>query len=77
MLLDVYKSIKPLIFILQTSRGACSVSNRNTYYELCIQSLNELNEKSNYCNSEKLNHLKQTADHKTLSMPPSAQVRSR
>ena len=36
----------------------------------------ELKEKSNYCNSEKFNHLKQTADDKTLTMPPSAQVRS-
>ena len=38
--------------------------------------MNELKEKSNYCNSENFNRLKQTADDKTLSMPPSAQVRS-
>ena len=41
-LLDVFKSIKPLILFLQTSKGACSVSNANTYYELCLQSFNEL-----------------------------------
>ena len=52
----------------------CSVSDANTYYELCLQSLNELKEKSNYCNSENVNCLEQTADDKTLTMPPSAQV---
>ena len=36
------------------SKGACSVSDANTYYELCLQSLNELKEKSNYCNSKKI-----------------------
>ena len=46
------------------------------HYELCLQSLNELKEKPKYCNSENFNHLKQTADDKTLTMPPSAQVRS-
>ena len=75
MLLDVFKSIKPLILFFQTSKGACSVSDANTYYELCLQSLNELKEKSNYCNSESFNRLKQTTDDKTLTMPP-AQVRS-
>ena len=43
--------------------------------ELCLQSLNELKEESNYCNSENVNRLKQTIDDKTLTMPPSAQVR--
>ena len=76
MLLDVFKSIKPLILFFQTSKGACSVSDANTYYELCLQRLNELKEKPNYCNSENFNRLKQTADDKTLTMPPSAQVRS-
>ena len=57
--------------LFQTSKGACSV---NTYHELCLQSLNELNEKSNYCNSEIFNRFKQTAEDKTLIMPPSAQV---
>ena len=46
------------------------------HYELCLQSLNELKEKPKYCNSENFNHLKQTADDKTLTMPPSAQVHS-
>ena len=46
------------------------------HYELCLQSLNKLKEKPKYCNSENFNHLKQTADDKTLTMPPSAQVRS-
>ena len=76
MLLDVFKSIKPLILFFQTSKGECSVSDANTYYELCLQRLNELKEKPNYCNSENFNRLKQTADDKTLTMPPSAQVRS-
>ena len=74
MLLDVFKSIKPLILFFQTSKGECSVSDANTYYELCLQRLNELKEKPNYCNSENFNRLKQTADDKTLTMPPSAQV---
>ena len=56
------------------SKGVCSVSDANTYYELCLQRLNELKEKTNYCNSENFNRLKQTADDKTLTMPPSAQV---
>ena len=71
ILLDVFKSIKLLILLFQTSKGACSV---NTYHELCLQSLNELNKKSNYCNSEIFNRFKQTAEDKTLTMPPSAQV---
>ena len=54
----------------------CSVSNGNIYYELCLQSFNELKEKSNYFNSENFNRLRQTADDNTLAMPPSAQVRS-
>ena len=74
MLLDVFKSIKPLILFFQTSKGVCSVSNANTYCKLCFQSFNELKEKSNYCNSENFNCLKQTARVKTLTMPPSAQV---
>ena len=53
-----------------------SVSDANTSYELCLQSLNELEEKSNYGNWENFNLLKQTADDKTLTMPPSPQVRS-
>ena len=57
------------------SKGACSVSDANTYHELCLQSLNKFKEKSNYCNSENVNRLKQTIDDKTLTMPPSAQVR--
>ena len=76
MLLDVFKSIKLLILCFQTSKGVCSASNANTYYELCLQSLNELKEKSNYCNSENFNHLKQTANDKTLTTPHSAQVHS-
>ena len=42
MLLDVFKSIKLLIIFFQTSKGACSVSDANIYYELCLQRLNEL-----------------------------------
>ena len=76
MLLDVLKSMKLLILFFQTSKGACSVSDASTYYELCLQRLNELKEKPNYCNSKNFNRLKQTADDKTLTMPPSAQVRS-
>ena len=76
MLLDVFKSIKPLILFFQTSKGAYSASDASTYYELCLQSLNELKEKSNYCNSENFNHLKQIADDRNLTMLPSAQVRS-
>ena len=76
MLLDVFKSIKQLILLFKMSKGACSVRDANTCYELCLQSLNELKEKSNYCNSENFNCLKQTADDKTLTMPPSAQVHS-
>ena len=45
------------------------------HYEVWLQSLYELKEKSNYFNSENFNCLKQTADDKTLTMPPSAQVR--
>ena len=75
ILLDVFKSLKPLILFFQTIKGACSVSDANTYYELCAQNLNELKEKSNNSNSENFNRLKQTADDKTLIMPPSAQVR--
>ena len=74
MLLDVFKSIKQLILLFKMSKGACSVRDANTCYELCLQSLNKLKEKSNYCNSENFNRLKQTADDKTLTMPPSAQV---
>ena len=69
MLFDIFKWTKPLILFFQTSKGACSVSDANTYYELCLQSLNELKEKSNYCNSENFNHLKQTAHDKSLTMP--------
>ena len=58
------------------SKGVCSVSNANTYHELCLQRLKKLKEKPNHCNSENFNHLKQTADDKTLTMPPSAQLRS-
>ena len=50
MLLDVFKSIKPLILFSQTSKGVSSVSDANSSYELCLQSLNELEEKSNYGN---------------------------
>ena len=74
MLLYVFKFIKLLILLFQTSKGACSVSNAKTYCKLCFQSFNELKEKSNYCNSENFNCLKQTADDKTLTMPPSAQI---
>ena len=74
MLLDVFKSIKQLILLFKMSKGACSVRDANTCYELCLQSLNELKEKSNYCNSENFNCLKYSADGKTLTMPPSAQV---
>ena len=70
MLLDVFKSIKPLALFFQMLKGA------KTYYELCLQRLNELKEKPNYCNSENFNRLKQTADDKTLTMSPSARVRS-
>ena len=58
------------------TKGACSIRDANTHYELCLQSLNELKEKSNDYNSENFNCLKQTADDKTLTMPPSAQVHS-
>ena len=58
MLLDVFKSIRPLILLFETSKGACSVSDANTYYELCLQSLKKLKEKSNYCNYENFNRLK-------------------
>ena len=47
---------------------------RCKHYELFVQSLNELKEKSNYCNSENFNRLKQTAEGKTLTMPPFTQV---
>ena len=76
MLLNVFKSIKLLILFSRISKEACSVGNPNTYSELCVQSLNKLKEKSNYCNSENFNCLKQTADDKTLTIPPSAWVRS-
>ena len=36
--------------------------------------IEQVKRKTNYCNSENFNHLKQTADDKTLTMPPSAQV---
>ena len=42
MLLDIFKSIKPLILFFQRSKGACSVSDANTYHELGLQSLKEL-----------------------------------
>ena len=48
MLLDAFKSIKLLILFFQMSKSVCSVSNANTYYELCLQSLNEFKDKSNY-----------------------------
>ena len=54
----------------------CSVSNANTYYELCLQSLNKLKEKSNYCSSGNFNCLEQIVEDKTLTMPPSSQVHS-
>ena len=57
MHLDVFKSIKSLISFFQMSKGACSVSDANTYCELCLQSLNKLKEKPNHCNSEKFNRL--------------------
>ena len=76
MFLDVFKSIKPLNLFSQTSKGVSSVSDANTSYEFCLQSLNELKEKSNYGNWENFNLLKQTADDKTLTMPPSSQGRS-
>ena len=76
MLLDAFKSIKLLILFFQMSKGVCSVSNTNTYYELCLQCLNEFKDKSNYCNSENFNCLKQSADDRTLTMPPSTWVRS-
>ena len=38
--------------------------------------IERVKEKPFYCNSEKFNRLKQTADDKTLTMSPSAQVRS-
>ena len=41
MLLDVFKSIKTLILFFQTSKGECSDSDANTYYELCLQRLSE------------------------------------
>ena len=69
MHLDVFKSIKPLILLFQISKCAGSVSDVN----ICLQSWNELKEKSNYCNSKNFN-LKQTADGTTLTMPPSAHV---
>ena len=71
MLLDVFKSIKPLFLFFQTSKCAGSVSDVN----ICLQSWNELKEKSNYCNSKNFN-LKQTADDTTFTMPPSAHVYS-
>ena len=74
MLLHVFKSIKTMILFFQKIKGRCSVSVTNTYYELCLQSLNELEEKSNYCNSENFNCLKQTTDDETLTKPPSIQV---
>ena len=51
-----------------------AVSAMQTLTMSCLQSLNKLKEKSNYCNSENFNRLKQTTDEKTLTMPPSAQV---
>ena len=47
----VLKSIKLLMLFFQMSKGACSVSDASTYYELCPESLKYLKEKSNYCNS--------------------------
>ena len=38
--------------------------------------IEQVKKSPNYCNSENFNRLKQTADDKTLTMPPSAQVRS-
>ena len=40
MLLDVFKSIKPLTLYFQMSKGACSVNDPKTYYELCLHRLN-------------------------------------
>ena len=62
MLFDDFKSIKLLILFFQTIKSAWSVSSVNFNFELCLHSLNKLKEKSNYCNSENFNHLKQTAD---------------
>ena len=42
MLLDIFKSIKPLILFFQISIGACSVSDANNYYELCLQRVKSL-----------------------------------
>ena len=36
--------------------------------------IERVKKKKNYCNSEKFNCLTQTADDKTLTMPPSTQV---
>ena len=36
--------------------------------------IEQVKRKTNYCNSENFNHLKQTADDKTLTMPSSAQA---
>ena len=63
-----------MILFFQTIKGRCSVSIANMCYELCLQSLNELEEKSNYCNSENFNCLKQTTDDETLTKPSSVQV---
>ena len=41
-IIDIFKSIKPLILFFQRSKGACSVSDANTYHELGLQSLKEL-----------------------------------
>ena len=77
MLLHVFKSIKLLIFFFQTSKGVCSVSDANTYYELCLQSLNELT-KTKLLQLRKLQLFKANCqnNNKTLTMPPSAQVGS-
>ena len=37
MLLDVFKSTKPLILFFQMIKGECSVSDANAYYQLFLQ----------------------------------------
>ena len=45
MLLDVFKSIKLLILFFETSKGACSVSDANTYYGLLSSKFEKLKRK--------------------------------
>ena len=53
MLLDVFKSTKLLILFFQMIKGACSDSDANTYYELCLQRLNELKKKQQIIATQK------------------------